>query len=110
MPSASSSRRRYSPAFETYDSRSSRCWLTRPLISVYLRGWSVWNARSSSSHLMAWMPSRCAIGAKISSVSFALSICLFFGIASSVRMLCRRSASLMRMTRMSEAIATIILR
>jgi hypothetical protein len=35
---------------------------------------------------------------------------LLLGIAPSVRMLCRRSASLMRMTRMSVAIATIILR
>ena len=33
-------------------------------------------ARSSSSHLIAWMPSRCASGAKISSVSLAFSCCL----------------------------------
>ena len=59
---------------------------------------------------MAWMPSRCASGAKISSVSLALSCCLCFGIEPIVRMLCSRSASLIRMTRMSRAIATIILR
>ena len=46
----------------------------------------------------------------MSRVSLALSICFCFGIAPIVRMLCRRSASLIRMTRMSVAIATIILR
>ena len=46
----------------------------------------------------------------MSSVSFALSICFCFGSASSVRMLWRRSASLIRITLMSVAIATIIFR
>jgi hypothetical protein len=56
------------------------------------------------------MPRRCASGAKISSVSRAFSCCFAFGIEPIVRMLCSRSASLIRMTRMSRAIATIIFR
>ena len=46
----------------------------------------------------------------MSSVSRAFSICFCLGIASIVRMLCSRSASLIRITRTSVAIATIILR
>ena len=102
MPTAFSSFSRYVAGARPRRPRArSRCCETSCLISLYLRGWSVWNARSSSSHLIAWMPSRCASGAKISSVSRAFSCCFYFGIAPIVRMLWRRSASLIRMTRMS---------
>ena len=68
------------------------------------------NAKSSNSHFKVFMPSRWARGAKISSVSLAFFCCLLSGNQRSVRMLCRRSASLITSTRISRAIATIILR
>ena len=63
MPTLSSSRFSTRPAPSTYFSRSARRSFTIAWISAYLRGWSVWNARSSSSHLIVWMPRRCASGA-----------------------------------------------
>jgi len=59
----SSSALRISPASRTCSSRSARRSATIVLLSSYFRGCSVWNARSSSSHLIAWMPRRCASGA-----------------------------------------------
>ncbi|CAB4956697.1 unannotated protein [freshwater metagenome] len=79
-------------------------------ISSYILGYSVANARSSSSHLMVFMPSRWASGAKISRVSRAFFSCCSGDIHRIVRMLCSRSASLMTSTRMSRAMATTILR
>ena len=63
MSTFSSSRASRSPASATWPSRSARRSATIVLISSYLRGCSVWKARSSSSHLILWMPSRCASGA-----------------------------------------------
>ena len=65
---------------------------------------------SSSSVLSQKIPRRCASGAYKSRVSAATSRCFFGGTNLSVRMLCVRSASLTRMTRISRAMATIILR
>ncbi len=56
------------------------------------------------------MPSRCASGAKICSVSCATFCWRCGGRAPSVRMLCSRSASLIIITRRSRAIASRILR
>ena len=49
---------------------------------------------------------RSARGAKISSDSLAIFFCLSGGRAERVRRLCRRSASLIIKTRMSEPVAT----
>src|SRR4051794_14854574 len=49
-------------ASRTCSSRSARRSATICLISSYLRGCSVWKARSSSSHFSACMPRRCASG------------------------------------------------
>src|SRR5665647_3189302 len=56
------------------------------------------------------MPSRCASGAQISSVSRAFRRADSWGTNRQVRALCNRSASLMTSTRMSRDIATTILR
>ena len=53
------------------------------------------------------MPRRCASGAYTSSVSRAFCSCFCLPRYSIVRRLCRRSASLIRITRRSSAIATI---
>ena len=66
--------------------------------------------RSSSSHLNCQMPRRLASGAKISSVSWAMRWRLAAGRCASVRMLCRRSASLMSIMRTSSPIARNVLR
>ena len=52
---------------------------TSRAISSYRLGYSVAKARSSSSHLIVFMPSRCASGAKISSVSRDLRSCFSRG-------------------------------
>ena len=57
--------------------------------------------RSSSSVFMACRPRRYARGTKRYIVSLVIFICLLRGIAPSVRMLCRRSAILMMITRTS---------
>ncbi len=72
--------------------------------------YSVAKERSSSSHLMVFIPRRWASGARISSVSRAFCSCFSGARNVSVRMLCSRSASLMTSTRGSLAIATTILR
>ncbi|MNX79576.1 hypothetical protein D3C86_1112090 [compost metagenome] len=61
---------------------------------------------SSSSHLIFPMPRRWARGAKISRVSLEISCCFSARMCLRVRMLWRRSASLIRMTRTSLAMAT----
>ena len=82
-------------------SRSGACFATRFTISSYTLGCSVANARSSNSHLMVFIPSRCASGAKISSVSVDFCFCFAGDNQLMVRMLCNRSASLITITRMS---------
>ena len=52
---------------------------TSRAISSYRLGYSVAKARSSSSHLMVFMPSRWASGAKISSTSRDLRSCFARG-------------------------------
>ena len=79
-------------------------------ISSYTLGYSAAKERSSSSHLMVFMPSRWASGAKISRVSRALRPEDAEDTKRHVRALCSRSASLMTRTRMSLAMATIIFR
>ena len=68
------------------------------------------NAKSSSSHLIELIPSLSAKGAYTSMVSRALKFRRWGGSAASVRILCKRSASLMIITRMSLDIAKNILR
>ncbi|CAB4856537.1 unannotated protein [freshwater metagenome] len=84
--------------------------VTRESISTYSFGWSTAKDRSSNSHLIVCIPSRCASGAYISSVSRALRSADSDSTKPHVRALWRRSASLMRITRMSLDIATTILR
>ena len=93
-----------------YVSRDGARSATNRTISSYRFGYSVAKARSSSSHLTVFMPSRWASGASTSSVSRALRSCLAGGRKRRVRMLCNRSASLITSTRGSRAIATTILR
>ena len=92
---------------------ASRCarlsWTMRAMRS-YSSGSSQKNARSSSSHLTFDMPRRSASGAYTSMVSRALKSLRSGLSAASVRMLCRRSASLMMTTRMSFDMARNILR
>ena len=61
---------------DRYSSRLGAASATRRTISSYTLGCRVPKARSSSSHLIAFMPSRWASGAKISSVSVAIRDCL----------------------------------
>src|SRR5919204_65687 len=110
MSTLSSSNLRIRAASATCPSRSARRSATIALISSYLRGCSVSNARSSSSHLRAWMPSRCASGAYTSRVSFAFWICFCLPRYSISRRLCRRSPSFIRITRAASAPAVISLR
>ena len=79
-------------------------------ISSYTFGYRAAKDRSSSSHLMVFMPSRWASGAKISRVSRALRAEDSAETKRQVRALCSRSASLIIRTRMSLAMATTILR
>ena len=60
-------------------SRRGDRWDTSRAISSYRFGYSIVNERSSSSHFTVFMPSRCASGAKISSVSRALRSCFSRG-------------------------------
>ena len=83
---------------------------TRRTISSYFFGYKIAKARSSSSHFTDAMPNRCASGAMTSSVSRAFFACFSGGKKRIVRMLCRRSPTLITRTRGSFAIATIILR
>ena len=67
------------PCWVTWRSSASRCgWCSpiRRLISSNRFGNSVPNARSSSSHLIVFIPRRWASGARISSVSLAFCSCL----------------------------------
>mmetsp|Transcript_13187 Transcript_13187/g.32865 ORF Transcript_13187/g.32865 Transcript_13187/m.32865 type:complete len:264 (+) Transcript_13187:1972-2763(+) len=68
------------------------------------------NARSSSSAFTQWSPSMRASGAYTSRVSRAIFNCFSGFMCSSVRMLCRRSASLTKITRTSPVIALNISR
>ena len=80
------------------------------VISSYPVGSRYCSDRSSSSHFARCMPRRCAMGAYISIVSSDFVRC-FSGVwYAIVRILCSRSAILMRMTRISFAIAMSILR
>ena len=92
-------------------SRRTTGWLRmRFSITAWRQGCSARKPRSCSSDLIRFMPSRWAMGAKISSVSTAMRRRASADCAPSVRMLCRRSASLIRMTRRSRDIASSILR
>ena len=70
-------------------------------ISSYSFGKRYFMQRSSNSVLIACNPRRYANGAKRYIVSPVILICLFCGMAPRVRMLCRRSAILIRITRTS---------
>ena len=90
--------------------RTSGCALMRLRSTEWRIGCSALKPRSCSSDLIRFMPRRWAMGAYTSSVSRAMRSRAAVDCAPSVRMLCRRSASLIRMTRRSRAIASIILR
>ena len=66
--------------------------------------------RSSSSDLMGYKPKRCASGAYKNLVSEAILSCFSGFMLDSVRMLCKRSASLTNTTRKSSEMVRIILR
>ena len=72
-------------------------------ISLNISGFSVLNTRSSSCHLTAAIPSRCARGAYISRVSTAIRRCFPSERCRIVCMLCKRSANLIIITRRSRA-------
>ena len=67
-------------------------------------------ARFCSSRKVWFNPRRWAIGAYTSSVSLAMRAHLSLGVSVSVRILCVRSASLIRITRTSRAMAKSIFR
>ena len=70
-------------------------------ISLYFSGCSYLKLKFSSSVFILYNPKRLASGAYIYNVSPAILYCLFGSIEPNVRMLCRRSAILIRITRMS---------
>ena len=84
--------------------------LTCSTRSLYTSGIRYFMERSSSSTLILEIPSLLAIGAYISIVSLDFSICLFGDWYCIVRMLWRRSASLIIITLISLAMARNILR
>ena len=79
-------------------------------ISLYATGSRYFKAKSSSSILILDIPRRWARGAYTSSVSFEIKSCFARGIKFNVRILCSLSASFMRMTLISFAMARNILR
>mmetsp|Transcript_7523 Transcript_7523/g.17191 ORF Transcript_7523/g.17191 Transcript_7523/m.17191 type:complete len:233 (-) Transcript_7523:619-1317(-) len=83
---------------------------SRALMRACCSGYRYLKAVSSSSLLNCQIPSLCASGAKMSSVSLEMDCCLCGGMCSSVRMLCSRSASLTMMIRKSSLIAMNICR
>ena len=86
-------------------SRSFRRSARLLAISLYFSGFTWRNARSSNSHLTCQIPSLFASGAKISRVSCAILFRLTSGMYPKVRILCRRSASFIKTTRISSPIA-----
>ena len=99
--------------FSTSCNNASRLILTRRITSFKtscLFGHMVLKHNSSNSTRRPCIPSRNAIGAYISKVSRAMRLRFSSLIASRVRILCKRSASLIMITRTSLTIASIILR
>ena len=84
--------------------------MKRRKIDVRPSGLRTRKAKSSSSSRMDCIPMRPARGAKISIVSRAFCACFSGVMARIVLMLCRRSASLTNITRISLAIAIKSLR
>ncbi len=108
-------------AFSSILSNSTMIWSTSSsrlvllsvrfsAISLYFCGSVYRNPRSSSSHLNCQIPNLFAIGANMSNVSWAILRCLSEGRALSVRILCKRSASIITTTRTSSPIARSIFR
>ena len=73
----------------------------RRMIELRASGLSTRKARSSNSSRIQCIPIRPASGAKMSMVSRAFLACFSCGICRIVRILCRRSASFTKITRMS---------
>ena len=63
MPASARSLLTCSSTSARYCARCGARWSTSRSISANIFGYKVANARSSSSHLMAFIPSRCANGA-----------------------------------------------
>ena len=79
-------------------------------ILEYTSGSLYIKAKSSNSLFIEYNPKRCASGAYKNFVSEAILSCLSARMLPRVRMLCSRSASLIKTTRISSEIVKIILR
>ena len=82
-------------------SRSSLVSFSLASIWAYSSGCSYLKLKSSSSVLILFKPKRLAKGAYMYKVSPAILYCLLGNIEPSVRILCKRSAILMSITRIS---------